>query len=176
MPILLGLLAALAAAYFWYIRARNAAEMAGEVLDAANDVRLAARRIGFRRRSNTHPADSIDDAQVALAALGASFLELEDYPTAEQKEALIRGLRGQLSIPHEDAEELAILGRWLMQQCGSPAQAVPRLTRRLYKLSGQADFPALAEILKDIAKFGSGSLTDKQKAALEDVQRGLRIA
>jgi hypothetical protein len=176
MPVILGALALLAAVYFWVIRARNTAEMAGEVLDAANDVRLAARRFGFRNRNKTHPADSIEDAQVALAALGASFLELDDYPTAEQKEALIRGLRGQLNIPHKDAEELVVLGRWIMQQCSTPAQAVPRLSRRLYKLSGQNDFPVLVEILRDIAKFGSGSLTDKQKAALEDVQHGLRIA
>ncbi|MEX0303065.1 MAG: hypothetical protein AB3N24_11630, partial [Leisingera sp.] len=168
-------LAVLAAVYIWVIRARNATEAAHEILDAANDVRLAARRFGFRRRNNTHPAEGIEDDRVALAGLAASLLELQDYPTAEQKEAMIRGLRDQLSIPHSEAEELAVLGRWITQQCGTPDQAVTRLTRRLYKLSQQNRFAALAKILKGFAKFGDGSLSDKQKAALEEIARGLRI-
>ncbi|KIC22626.1 hypothetical protein [Leisingera sp. ANG-Vp] len=175
MPIILGALAVLAAAYFWFMRARNAAAAANDILDAAKDVRLAARRFGFRRRSDVHPAEGIEDDRVALAGLAASLLELQDYPTAEQKEALVRGLRDQFSIPHSEAEELAVLGRWIMQQCGSPDQAVTRLTRRLYKLSQQTRFAALAEILKGIAKFGDGSLSDKQKAALGEIARGLRI-
>jgi uncharacterized tellurite resistance protein B-like protein len=149
--------------------------MASEVMDAANDVRLAARRLGFRRRHNEHPADSIDDANIAIAALGASFLELDDYPSAEQKEALIRGMRETLKISHKDAEELSILGRWIMSESGGAQPAVTRVTRRLFKLSQQAHFEPLMEIVKEIAKFGDGSLSEKQKTALEDIQRGLRI-
>lgn len=176
MPFILGAIALLAAAFFWIQRARHAAEMSHELLDVANDIRLAARRFGFRRRYDQHPVETIEDSNIALAALGASFLELDDYPTAEQKEALIRGLREELRIPHEDAEELVILGRWIMGECGGPAQAVSRLTKRLYKLSAQSQFGALVAIIQGIAKYGKGSLSQQQKTALEDVQRGLRIS
>ncbi|MEP2717248.1 hypothetical protein [Pseudophaeobacter sp.] len=174
MPVILGAIAVLAAAFFWIQRARNAAEMSHELLDVANDIRLAARRFGFRRRNNLHPAETIEDPQIAVAALGASFLELDDYPTAEQKEALIRGLREELRIPHQDAEELVLLGRWIMQECGDPQQAIERLSRRLYKLSAQNHFNTVVAIIQAIAKFGSGTLTQAQKTALEDVQRGLK--
>ncbi|OIQ45149.1 MAG: hypothetical protein BM558_04875 [Roseobacter sp. MedPE-SW] len=175
MPFILGAVAIMAAAYFWIQRARNAAEMGHELLDAANDIRLAARRFGFRRRNNMHPAETIEDPKIALAALGASFLELDDYPTAEQKEALIRGLLEELKIPHEEAEELVLLGRWIMGECGGAQQAVARLTRRLFKLSKQTHFNALMNIIQAIAKYGSGALSKPQKTALEDVQRGLKI-
>lgn len=98
--------------FFWIQRARNAAQVGHDLVDVTKDIRLAARRFGFQRRSNVHPAETIEDPQIALAALGASFLELDDYPTAEQKEALVRGLRQELQIPHQDAEELVLLGRY----------------------------------------------------------------
>ena len=148
MPFILGAVALLAAAFFWIQRARHAAEMSHELLDVANDIRLAARRFGFRRRQNLHPAETIADSNIALAALGASFLELDDYPTAEQKEALIRGLREELAIPHKDAEELVIQGRWIMGECGGPAQAVTRLTKRLSRRNSGTD--GIVRMRKDV--------------------------
>ncbi|WP_037254932.1 hypothetical protein [Roseobacter sp. SK209-2-6] len=176
MPFLLGALGLIAAAYFWAMRARNAAEMTHELLDVANDVRLAARRFGFRRRHNLHPVDTIDDAAIAIAAIGSCLLELDDYPTAEQKEALIRGLRDAQGISHEAAEELVILGRWITNESGGPAQAVSRLAKRLYKLNGAEDLETIAKIATSIAKFGNGALSEKQKTALEDLQRGLKVS
>ncbi|MCK5502759.1 MAG: hypothetical protein KAI82_16100, partial [Tritonibacter mobilis] len=101
---------------------------------------------------------------------------LDDYPTAEQRDALVRGLRDGFHVSHKDSEELVVLGRWIMTQCGDAAQAVPRLSRKLYKLSGQRDFNALVEIVQDIAKYGKGELTSAQRSALEDLQRGLKLA
>jgi len=37
--------------------------------DAARDVRRAARRFGFRRQTNLHPAEPIDDTRVAAAGI-----------------------------------------------------------------------------------------------------------
>lgn len=176
MPVILGALAVLAAAFFWIQRARNAAQVGHDLVDVAKDIRLAARRFGFQRRSNVHPAETIEDPQIALAALGASFLELDDYPTAEQKEALVRGLRQELQIPHQDAEELVLLGRWIMQECGGPQQATSRLSRRLYKLSAQSHFNVFVSLIQGITKYGDGTLTQPQKTALEEVQRGLKIS
>ena len=176
MPFILGALALLAGAWFWLHRARNAAHMTSDLLDMAADVHAAARRFGFRRQVNVHPVEQIEDPKVAIAAIGVSFLELDDYPTAEQRDALVRGLRDGFHVSHKDSEELVVLGRWIMTQCGDAAQAVPRLSRKLYKLSGQRDFNALVEIVQDIAKYGKGELTSAQHSALEDLQRGLKLA
>jgi hypothetical protein len=41
----------------------------------ASDVMVAARRLGFRRRQQTHPVDSIGDPKNAAAAIGIAFVE-----------------------------------------------------------------------------------------------------
>ncbi|WP_425098653.1 hypothetical protein [Tropicibacter sp. S64] len=175
MPFVIAVLGILAGVYFFVIRARNAHHMATEVLDAANDVRLAARRFGFRRRTNVHPADSIEDPTVALAALGSAFAELDDLPSKEQREALVVAIARQGRVSSNEAAEMLVLGRWIMTECGSPEQAVPRLAKRLVKLQGQEGFQSLLEIVQAVAKAGSGALSGKQKEALDDIRRIYRI-
>lgn len=88
---------------------------------------------------------------------------------------MISSLRANLHASHDDAEALAVLGRWLVGECGGAAQAVPRLARKLYKLSGQDHFNAVAQSLQMIAKFGSGTLSDKQKDALKAFTKAMRM-
>ena len=56
------------AAYSWANRARNAAHMTNDLAGMASDVLFAARRFGFGRKLNLHPAYSIDDPKLATAA------------------------------------------------------------------------------------------------------------
>ena len=175
MPIILSLLAIAAAAFFWINRARNAAQATQDLMGVANDVRAAARRFGFQRQSAIHPVDAIEDPKVAIGALAAAFLELDSFPTSDQKTAMISSLREQLNVSHDDAEELAILGRWIMSECGGAEPAIARLSRKLFKLSGQDYFDPLMNVIKMIAKFGQHGLSAKQKTALEDLKHGLKI-
>lgn len=174
MPIILALISAAAVAYFWMNRARNAADLAGDLVNAANDVRLAARRFGFKRRANIHPVEAIEDADVAVGALAVAFLELDDLPTADQRTVLEDSLAKTLALPTKDASELAVLGHWFVTECGTPSQAVARISRKLYKLNGADSFEPLVQVLGDIAGAGNG-LSESQKDALEDVKRAFRI-
>ncbi|MCB1337198.1 MAG: hypothetical protein KDK10_07005 [Maritimibacter sp.] len=174
MPIVLALLGILTAAAFWIYRIRGAAQAAEELADVANDVRLAARRFGFKRRSGQNAIDSIDEPQVAVAAIAVAFLELDELPTRDQQIALGRGLQHELRVSLGDAEELMILGRWLMKECGSAEQAVTRLGRRLYKLDPKASFQPLMGVVKEVASAGAG-LSAKQNQALDDLRRAFRI-
>lgn len=175
MHILIAIVGAIAAAYFFFIRARNTAEMTGELIDAANDVRLAARRFGFKRKANIHPAETIEDPHVAMAGIGTSFLELDGMPTKEQRSALINSLARSTGLATTDADELCVLGRWMMGECGGAQQAVPRLSRKLYKLSGIEGFGPIMAVIKDIAEAGSGALSSQHRTALEDLQSAFRI-
>lgn len=176
MPVLLGILAALGAVYFFVIRARNAAEMTSDVLDAANDVRLAARRFGFRRQAKRHPADTIEDPNIALAALGCAFVELDDLPTREQRLALTSGLGRVTRLDLDTVEELQTLGRWIMQECGGAQPAIARLTRPLNKMQGAVGFENLMDVVQGVAKAGTGSLSPKQTDTLDDIKRAFRIS
>lgn len=176
MPVLIALLGVALALYFFVYRARNAADIASDVVEMAKDVRLAARRFGFRGQANVHPVESIEDPKVAITAAALAFLELDDLPTQEQRDRLVAELRGELGLVQADAEEMQVLGRWLVAECGSASAAVSRVARKLYKLSGRDAFEPLLRVLNGAVGGGSGGgLSDRQRDALEDIRLAFRV-
>ncbi|QFT80200.1 hypothetical protein FIU89_06205 [Roseovarius sp. THAF27] len=175
MHIILGLIGLSTAAYFLVIRARNAAHVASDLSDMARDVRSAARRFGFKRQTNIHPVETIEEPNLAIAALGTAFLEMDDLPTKEQRDALNAALREQLQMSAADADEALILGHWFVSECHGPETAVPRLGRKLYKLDGQASFEPLLSVVTATAQAGTGDLNAKQREALDEIRRAFRI-
>lgn len=59
MPFLIALLSIVSAVAFFIIRSRNTLNAARDLAGMADDVRLAAHRFGFRRKSNVHPVDAL---------------------------------------------------------------------------------------------------------------------
>ncbi len=176
MPLLLTILGAITAIGVWVWRARNAADTAHEILDVANDIRAAARRFGFRRNHNRHPVEDIEDPNIAIAGIVVSFLELDDYPTQEEKDAMIRGLQSELGLNVKDAAEIAVLGRWMMTQCNGAQEGIDRMARKLYKLDKAGSFTPLMSILKTILNEAEGPMNSKQHSALEDIQTAFKIS
>jgi len=175
MPVILAVIGAVTAVLFFVIRARNAAGAATDLIDMANDVRLAARRFGFRRRTDIHPAESIEDPHIAIAGIASAFLELDDLPTSDQRSALTRAMADTLNLARQDADELTILGRWMADECGTADAAVSRLARKLVRLAGQDGFAPLLTILNATLTASSTSINTRQKEALDDVKRAFRI-
>lgn len=175
MPFILGLIALAGAAYVWIIRARNAAEVTRELSGVASDVMAAARRFGFRRHLNTHPVNSLEEPDIAVAAAALAFLEMSGLPTTEQQNALIVSLQSNLTMSHEKVEEALILGRWMVTECQGAVPGFARLTKRLYKLKGTQSFDPLMAVLNDVGKSGRTGLTEQQKDALADLTRLYRI-
>lgn len=171
MHIIIAAIGIIAGIYFFVMRAKNAAEMTSELLDVADDVRAAARRFGFRRNKAAHPVEAIEDANTAAATVAMSYMELQGLPTEETRNALVRSLQSELQISKSDAEELLILGRWLMNECHGPEPAIPRAARQLYKLTA-GDIGPLMEILKSVS---ADPLGDHQREALDDIKRAFRI-
>ena len=170
MHFVVAALAALAAVYFFVMRARSAAEMTTELLDVADDVRAAARRFGFRRHHERHPVDSVDDPKLALATVAVSYMELHGLPTEGTKSKLLSALQRELNVDSNEAEELAILGRWLMNECQGAAPALARASKQLYRLD--KNVTPLMEVLKDLTETPLG---DRQRDALHDVKRAFHI-
>jgi len=167
MPVIIAILAILGGAYFWLIRTRMGTEAARELSDVASDVMAAARRFGFRRHLNEHPADSLEDPNVATAGAGLAFLELAALPTAETRDALIVSLQHHLGTSESAARESLILGRWLLNECGGPQPALDRFARRLMRMRGAA-------VLGNVAAE-AGGLNDRQRDALDVIARHFKL-
>ncbi|WP_281857736.1 hypothetical protein [Litoreibacter halocynthiae] len=175
MPILIAIIGALGAAAYWYFRMRDIGVAGRDLVNVANDVRLAARRFGFSRRSNIHPAESIEDPKVAIGGLAVVFLELDDLPSQDARIAMTRELQRATNVILQDAEELAILGRWLMSECGGPEPTVTRLSKKLFKLGGGEQLAPLMQVLNAIGTAGDGSLSERQRDALDDIKYAFKL-
>lgn len=174
MHILLGLLGLIVAAGVWAWRIRMAHEAVRELGNVADDVMAAARRLGFRRRTNMHPVEAVDDPSLAISALGIAFLELSGLPTAEQQAALRQSLARRLSLSESDVDERLIVGRWLVHESGGPLQAVGRLGRRLMKLDPQGWQPLL-DVLNEVGQGAEHGLSPHQREALEEIAGIFRL-
>jgi hypothetical protein len=175
MPILLALVALAGAAYFWMNRARNAANVAADVVDMAETALGAARRFGFRRKADRHPIESIEEANLAIGGLATAFLELSGLPTTQEKQALTRSLQAVQSQTPADAEENNLHGPWLVNTIGGAQPAVTRLAKRVNKLAGAEGLTTSMRILQDIAEAGGGVLSPAQGEALDEIKRVFRI-
>lgn len=171
MHIVLAVIGIVTAVYFFVIRARNAAEMTTELLDVADDVRAAARRFGFRRNKEMHPVEAIEDPNTAAATLATAYMELHGLPSEDTRAALNVALQSKLEIPKNEADDLMILGRWLMNECKGPQPAITRSARKLHKLVG-SDIGPMMEILDTIT---SDPISDQQREALNDIRNAFRL-
>lgn len=173
MPFIIAIIGIIVAGYFWAQRARDMAEIAETVAEVPGDIKAAARRFGFKRRTNVHPVESVDDPKLAIAGIANSFFELGALPTEEQRRMLMLQVRSVLGVSYDEAEELLVLGRWLASESGGPEAGILRLSRRLNKIAGVDGFQNLMELLKNLLK---DNWSDEQITALNDIKRAFRIS
>lgn len=170
MPIILLILSAVGGAIWWWVRS-NPRDALGMAVDTATTLKNAPRRLAFRRQTNLHPVEAIDDPHVAIGAMAMSFVGLDALPTQEQYDRLHVQLRSHLRCSEDDAQELKAYGRWIIQQCGGEMDAFDRVARRLKKINGVQSLELLQDVLADVAPDG---LADRQQEAVTDLSRIFR--
>ncbi|SEW20651.1 hypothetical protein SAMN04488515_1591 [Cognatiyoonia koreensis] len=175
MPFILALLGIIVTAYFWANRARNAGNVARDIVDMAGDVRLAARRFGFTRKANVHPVESIEDPDIAAASLAHAFVALDEMPSKDQQQIMLIQLRSVLRVDQETAQELLVLGTWLVNECGGPMPAITRIAKKLYRLQGASALEPVTEILTGIKKAEGEAMSQRQEEALSEIRTILRV-
>jgi len=175
MPFILGILGIIITAYFWANRARNAGNVARDIVDMAGDVRLAARRFGFSRKANVHPVESIEDPNIAAAAIADAFVALDDMPSKDQQTQMMIQLRSVLRVDQDTAQELVVLGTWLVNECGGPMPAITRITKKLYRLEGSPALEPLTQILTGIKDADDTEMSQRQSDAFEEIKTLLRV-
>ena len=116
MPILILILSVVGGALWFWVR-NNPRDAFHAAQDAATVLKNAPRKLAFRKQTNSHPVEGIDDPRIAICAIAQSFIELDNLPTQEQRQRLHVNLRAKLRCSEDEAEKMEVLGRWLMTQC-----------------------------------------------------------
>ncbi len=176
MHIILGLIAIVGAVAVWYWRFKMAREAGGDILDAANDVRLAARRLMYKRKHNTHPADSVDDPRLAAAGIAVAVATMDQPISQAEIVALTGSARQTFDISEREALDMVSFGRWVSDQCGTNGEAVRRLSKVVAKLAGAEAAPDLIRMVTDVATADGGEMDEEQVDALDTIRRTLGIA
>ena len=150
MPITLGLIVLGMIVYFVLLRVRRGSRMVAEVIDMPTDVRTAARRLGYKRRTDVHPVDGIDDPKLAQVVQHGMARDIEQ------------------------ARNMMVLGHWLVRTCGGAKDAVSRLARRLYVLDEGASAACVISMLQGLSK--DDVPTSGQNAAQAEIRQALHAA
>jgi len=166
MPILILIATVIGGAIWWWIRSnpRDALDIA---VDTAQTVRNAPRKMAFRKQTKAHPVEGIDDPRIAIAAIGAAFIELDDLPTKEQRDKLSAAMFSILDCLKDEATEMEVLARWLVTQCDGAKSAVPRLARRLKKIDDGQSWSRLERLFAELVQ---DELSANQQDAIGDVK------
>lgn len=173
MHIIAAILSILGIAMFWLWRARQAREAAGEVMDAANDVRLAAKRFLYKRKRNTHPADCVDDARLAAAGIVVAVATLDTPISQAEIKALTAEMRKTFDVNDREALDLLSFGRWVAGQCNTNEEAVRRLSKRVATLAGPEALPDLLRMVETVATADGRELDEMDQDCLRIISQAL---
>ena len=171
MHILLAVLAVLAGAAFWIYRAQQAADSTRVVLDAAHDVKAAARRFGFRTRANQHASEGVDDPRVSAAALMVLTAETDGGVSRAEQDAILDQLETVFQISGAEADDLYLFSKWLANQSSNPDDMIRRLIKRTVHLGGRDTIPDLIEMVTHVGNADTGTLTDDTVHIVEKLKQ-----
>ena len=171
MHIILGIIAALGGVAFFIWRVRATAEAAREIVDAADDIRAAARRYGHNRKTKINPLDAIDDSRVAAATVLAAFARMDGDYTREQLNAIKDECQQVFNTSEEEAIEITGQSRWLMEQTKNIDEAIRRLSRILRRQLGVDEKKELLSMVTRIATIEGEGMTELQEQSLSQLSR-----
>lgn len=171
MHILLAIIAVLGAAAFWLYRIRNAADNTRVVLEAAHDVKAAARRFGFRTRANQHPVEGIDDPRVSAAALLVLTAETDGGISKAEQDAILDQLESVFKMSAAEADDLYLFSKWLANQSSNPDDMIRRLVKATVHLGGRDTIPELIQMVTLVGNADTGTLTDDTIHIIEKLKQ-----
>lgn len=173
MHIILGALALLGAALFWWYRVKAAREAGSELLDAAGDLRATVRRLMYKARHDVHPADSVDDPRLAAAGIVVAVATMDAPISQTEIEALTTGARDTFDVTEREALDILSFGRWIAGQCNTNAEAVRRLSKVIAKTAGAEAGPDLVKLITEVSTSGGHELGEDEMEAIDTVRRTL---
>ena len=162
------------ATWFWLGKTRDGGGGSNSAGAGPHAVTGAARHLNYHHRQDRHPVDCIDEQNIAIGALATAILELGGSPGESDRSRMNIALRTALRISAEDADQVAILGRWMIGQCRGAAQSVTRLGTRLYLLTGPRGMMHLGEVVEAMFPGSAADMSPQQKRAMYELKHIFR--
>ncbi|MEM6852708.1 MAG: TerB family tellurite resistance protein [Pseudomonadota bacterium] len=142
------------------------------IIQAGDDVRGAARRYKWSRRTNTSPLDGLSDPREAGAVLVTQVAAYEGDLTEAQAAAIRDGMAERFGVSGDEATELLGFGRHAVGQLTDAANSLSKLVSPIRAACTDEESAGFVQLLQTVAAV-EGPVTDEQQRLIDGVRRGL---
>lgn len=172
MHILLGLLAILGGAAFWYWRLKAVKEATDDVTDMAGRAWGKWKRYKFRKKAEASPVEAVDDP-VAAAIIMMIAVACEEHPLTPAAEARIRD-EVVRTMGIEDPTEVMVFGKWVashVEDANNVSLRYAKLWMRDLSAGERTDF---VQMVKRVAA-ADGEVTARQQFKIAKLEERLGL-
>lgn len=170
MHILLGLLAILGGAAFWYWRLKAVKEATDDVTDMAGRAWGKWKRYKFRKKAEAAPVEAVDDP-VAAAVIMMMAVASEEHPLTSTAEALIRD-EVTKTMGIADPTEVMVFAKWVashVEDANNVSLRYAKLWMRDLSESEREDF---VQMVRRVAA-ADGEVTARQQLKIAKLKERL---
>ena len=153
---IIGLIIALASAIFWVSRAARGAK---DIIDVANTVKNAPRRMRFKKNASLRGIDLIDNAMDAATILMVSVGRLSDYShshdgllSKKTQNTILSALKSHMKISHSEADGLLTQMQWNIKDSLQADAALMPMVNVLVQQVKQAELFDLSDMLHEVSQ------------------------
>jgi uncharacterized tellurite resistance protein B-like protein len=172
MHILLGFLAILGGAAFWYWRLKAIKETTDDVTDMAGRAWGKWKRYKFRQKAEASPVEAVDDP-VAAAIIMMIAVAAEEHPLTGEAETAIRN-EVVKTMGIADPTELMVFGKWVashVEDANNVSLRYAKLWMRDLSAGERADF---VQMVKRVAA-ADGEVTARQQFKIAKLEERLGL-
>jgi hypothetical protein len=172
MHILLGLLAILGGAAFWYWRLKAVKEATDDVTDMAGRAWGKWKRYKFRKKAEASPVEAVDDP-VAAAIIMMIAVACEEHPLTPEAESAIRD-EVVRTMGIADPTEVMVFGKWVashVEDANNVSLRYAKLWVRDLSAGERADF---VQMVKRVAA-ADGEVTARQQFKIAKLEERLGL-
>ena len=172
MHVLLGLVAILSGAAFWWWRMKAVGEAANEVTDAAGRAIGKYKRYKFRKKVEDSPMEAVDDP-LAAAVVMMMTLARERGPLLEATENAIKHeLQSVMGVA--DPSEVMVFGKWVASHVVDPYMVSMRYAKLWVGALNRSEREGFLAAVERVAAI-EGPITAQQAALLAKLRERLAL-
>lgn len=162
------------AAWLWARRAHQAKDVADNVVEMARDVRLNFRRLGFKRRSDLHAADCVEDPRLAVAGIVAAIARMRGPLSTHTQEVFTREVMETFKTDPQHAADIVAFGQWVARQCATPELAAHKLGAVIRESVGEDAMPEIIWMIERVTSADGVRADESQYAVMSVFQAAIK--
>jgi uncharacterized tellurite resistance protein B-like protein len=172
MHIILGLMAVLGGAAFWYWRVKAIKETADDVTDIAGRAWGKWKRYKFRRKAEGSPVEAVDDP-VAAAIIMMIVMASEEHPLTPAAETAIR-TEVVKAMGIADPTELMVFGKWVASHVEDANNVSLRYAKLWMRELSSSEREDLVQMVRRVAA-ADGEVTARQQHKIAKLRERLAL-